>query len=240
MSSVVSAFDNASRDYLKYAHIQKYAAASLARWLPESIKGSVLELGAGPGVFTHYLVPWKNNVFATDGSEAMCRLGKIHVPSVAWQCSNANTPLEGPWDMVCSSSMLQWMPDPVVMLSNWKSVLAPKGRILCSLFVEGTLSEWESVSGLKPPLVWRTPVECEQSLHLAGFKVTRQETETKVNFSSSAIESLKAIHRLGASPKTQLGTGHLRRLIKDYEERFKTPSGIPLSWVIYRFEATVN
>ena len=240
MSSVVSAFDNASRDYLKYAHIQKYAAASLARWLPESRKGSVLELGAGPGVFTRYLVPWENNVFATDGSEAMCRLGKMHVPSVAWKCSDALTPLEGPWDMLCSSSMLQWTPDPEVMLCNWKSVLAPKGRILCSLFVEGTLSEWESVSGLKPPLVWRTPVKWEESLHLAGFKVIRQETETKVIFSSSAIQSLKSIHKLGASPQPRLGEGHLRRLIIDYEQRFKTASGIPSTWVIYRFEALLE
>jgi len=240
MSSVVSAFDNASLDYLKYAHIQKYAAASLARWLPESREGSVLELGAGPGVFTHYLVPWKGSVCATDASEAMCSLGKMHIPSVSWKCSNANTPLEGPWDMLCSSSMLQWITEPVVMLSHWKSVLAPKGRILCSLFVEGTLSEWESVTGLKPPLVWRTPVEWEQTLHLTGFKVIRQETETKVIFSSSAIRSLKSIHKLGASPQRRLGVGHLRRLIIDYEQRFKTAYGIQSTWVIYRFEALLE
>ena len=240
MSSVILGFDNASRDYLKYAHIQKYAAASLARWLPESRKGSVLELGAGPGVFTHYLVPWKSNVCATDASEAMCSLGKMHLPSVAWKCSDANTPLAGPWDMLCSSSMLQWMPDPLVMLCNWKSVLAPKGRILCSLFVEGTLSEWASLSGLPPPLTWRSPLEWNLILMKSGFKVQRQEIEKKEIFSPNALESLKSIHKLGASPKPQLGAGHLRSLMLDYERKFSTPSGVSSTWVIYRFEAVID
>jgi SAM-dependent methyltransferase len=240
MSSVVSAFENASLDYLKYAHIQKYAAASLARWLPESIKGRVLELGAGPGVFTHYLAPWKNNVFATDASEAMCRLGKMHFPSVTWKCSNANAPLEGPWEMLCSSSMLQWITEPLVMLSHWKSVLAPKGRILCSLFVEGTLIEWESISGLSPPLTWRSPLEWNLILMKSGFKVQRQEIEKKEIFSPNALESLKSIHKLGASPKPQLGAGHLRSLMMDYERKFSTPSGVSSTWVIYRFEAVID
>jgi len=240
MSTVVSAFDNASLDYLKYAHIQKYAAASLARWLPESREGSVLELGAGPGVLTYYLVPWKNNVCATDASEAMCRLGKMYIPYVEWKCSDAYTPLLGPWDMLCSSSMLQWIKEPEVMFSHWKSVLAPQGRILCSLFVEGTLSEWATVSGLPSPLTWRSTLEWNLILMKSGFKVMRQEIEKKEIFSQNALESLKAIHKLGASPKPKLGAGHLRSLMKEYERKFSTPSGVLSTWVIYRFEAVID
>jgi len=240
MSSIISSFEQAAKDYLSYSQIQDYAASSLARWLPHSRDGNVLELGAGPGVFTRYLVPWKTDICASDASLAMVKLGEQLIPSIKWTLMDALQPKVGPWDIVCSSSMLQWICEPDAMFRNWKSTLTPKGRILCSLFVDGTLREWASISGLKAPLIWKTPLEWEQSLLKSGFRLLRHETDIKIIFYPTALDCVRALHKLGVSPRTQLGAGHLRTLIKKYEKLYKTNLGVPSSWVIYRFEAVLK
>jgi len=239
MSTIVSGFNAAAEEYLHYAHIQKYCANSLARWLPQSKDCRILELGAGPGVFTHYLEPWEKNVYATDASEAMCKLGQKNIPAVNWKQMDARKIDNGPWDLICSSSMLQWLDQPEQVLHHWKSVLAPKGHVLCSVFAEGTLSEWSQLSAITPPLLWRKSTEWNEIIRKVGFKTLRHETEEKKFFSSSALEFLKSIHRLGASPKPLLGAGRLRAYINDYERKFTTTSGVVSTWVIYRFEVAL-
>jgi malonyl-ACP O-methyltransferase BioC len=240
MSTIVSGFNAAAEQYLHYAHIQKYCANSLARWLPKSKDCRILELGAGPGVFTNYLERWGKNVCATDASEAMCKLGLNNNPAVIWKQMDANLPEKGPWDLICSSSMLQWLDEPGQTLHNWKTVLAPHGRVLCSLFVEGTLREWASVSGISAPLVWHSHEFWIESLLNSGLSIVRCESETKVLYYNSALDALRTIHKLGASSSPKLGAGHLRRLMKTYEKQYNSSDGVAATWVIFRFEAVVS
>ena len=48
-------FDRRASVYEEHAPVQREAAAWLAEWLPETIGGPVLEVGAGTGLFTRHL-----------------------------------------------------------------------------------------------------------------------------------------------------------------------------------------
>ena len=240
MKSLSSAFDLAAPEYIQHADIQRYSAKALSAWLPGIGTKKVLEVGAGPGVFTEYLLPWKDTLLVTDLSHQMCKVGKIKYPHLTWKSMDATSPVSGPWDLICSSSMLQWSEDPKALFLKWKKVMASKGRILGSLYIEGSIKEWGDVSKIKAPFKWRTDRDFRHCFLSAGFKCIRDEVETKQLLYPSAIAALKSIHHLGASPKPSVGAGKLRRLMKEYERRSGSSLGVPLTWVIYRFEASLD
>lgn len=83
--SVIQAFSEKSDSYTTWAAFQKEAAGRLSGWLPDRFNGTVLEVGAGTGLFTKYLIGKYPDVsiLITDASEGMllaCRreLGRTY------------------------------------------------------------------------------------------------------------------------------------------------------------------
>jgi SAM-dependent methyltransferase len=240
MKSIENAFDLAAPYYLQYADIQFYSALKLSLYMPHNFYGNIIEMGAGPGVFTQYLLPWKDSLVVTDLSEKMCLHGKKRYPSLNWKQMDACTPISGPWDLICSSSMLQWSVNPDKLFLQWRNVMAPDGYILGSLFIKGSLNQWYEAIGFNTSLIWRTEHYWQQTLNRSGLSIIKQETEIKEIFYPSAIDALKSIHYVGAPPVPRLGAGQLRRIINDYKQNFGSNLGIPVTWVIYRFLAQLK
>ena len=135
----------------------------LAQWIPSDRSGRALELGAGPGLFTRHLLPWRGALTASDLSGSMCSAGRMSVPGVAWEEMPAEAPTGGPWDWIFSSSMLQWVADPREVFAAWHACWLPGGRVLAGLFVEGSLPELGALAGEPAPLTWRKPAEWSEA-----------------------------------------------------------------------------
>jgi len=235
--TIPTSFDRAARAYAAHARVQTAMAAWLAEWLPAERGGRALEVGAGPGIFTRHLLPWAGDLTASDLSEAMCEAGQSALPGVKWRPMPAQAPTGGPWDWIFASSMLQWMEDPAALFAAWRTALRPRGRILAGLFAQGSLPEWRSLAGEDGPVIWRRPEEWRRHLDGAGFRVRREETAARKFDYASARVFLRSLHGVGAAPERRYEPGPLRRLLAEYERRYRAGPGVGATWVFHRFEA---
>jgi malonyl-CoA O-methyltransferase len=235
--TLAASFGRAAPNYLEHARVQAALADWLAEWLPAKHDGRALEIGAGPGIFTRKLLPWTGGLTATDISPAMCAAGRAALPQVEWRVMSAEAPEPGPWDWIFCSSMLQWVTDPEKVFAGWRERLAPGGRLLAGLFIEGSLPEWRAVAGEDSPLAWRPAEEWCACLGRAGLRVVRSEVQSRVFKFPSARAFLRSVHGVGGAPQRRLPLGRLRRLLHNYETLFHTPGGVPATWMFCRIEA---
>jgi malonyl-CoA O-methyltransferase len=240
MSHIVDSFSRAASGYRNYAHIQRSASEKLAAFIPINRNLRALEMGAGSGLFTQHLIPWEGQFLATDASPQMCKEGKKNIDSVEWKQMDLLRPSEENWDYIFSSSVLQWVDDPRAVFHAWSKVLAPKAKIICSIFVEGSLMEWLHVSSGVSPVIWRTQQAWEDSLYSAGFEHLRQESETISHFYPCALDWLKAMRGMGTTPFRLISPAKLRASLKLYDKLFTGDQGVCCTWVVYRFEAALK
>ena len=238
--SVVSSFNDAALQYLAHSDVQKEAALWLSEYIPKERHGTALELGAGPGLFTDYLLPWKGQLTVSDVSPNMVSLGKQRFPNLVWETRDARISYLTHYDYIFSSSMLQWVEDPLTCLVALKNQLKPKGKLIMSLFIEGSLSELNAVAKLPGPLNWKSEKSWVCILNEAGLRMIRHNVKQSVNYFPTSMDGLKAIHASGAAPTRYITPGKLRTMLKSYDERFRTPLGVPFTWNIFRFEAELD
>jgi SAM-dependent methyltransferase len=167
----------------------------------------------------------------------MCRVGRASVPEANWIAMEAERPAAGPWDWIFSSSMLQWASNPAGVFSAWRDCLAPGGRVLAGVFAAGSLAEWYAMAGDTSPVAWRAPKEWRENLANAGFRLLRDQYESRVFRYPSALSLLRSLHDVGGAPHRRFAAGRLRRHLRDYDARFGGPGGVTASWSFYRFEA---
>lgn len=231
--SVAASFDRAAPKYRRYAGVQAALAQWVAEWLPEWRPDRVLEIGAGTGLLTQRLLERDWAVTATDISPAMCAIGRATSPQADWRTMAAEAPLEGPWDCICSSGMLQWLHAPEEVFPVWRDRLAPGGRIVAGLFAAESLPELRAIAGEIQPLTWRSPETWHACLERAGLRVRRDEVALRSFRHESAHAFLRTLHGVGAAPVRRFNPGRLRALLREYETRF----GAGATWTFYRFEA---
>ncbi|HEY3754510.1 MAG TPA: methyltransferase [Opitutaceae bacterium] len=228
-ASLEASFGRAADRYLKHAEVQRDLAKWLSAWLPNFRQGAALELGAGPGVLTEFILPWNGAYVATDLSTAMCTAGRGRFPSIAWHRAAAEHPPAGPWDWIFTSSMLQWVQDPVAVLDACRKVAAPGGRLLAGLFVAPTLPEWDAVvppgDRLRSrPLYWRTESEWLAAAEQAGWRLLRIESQSRTFIYPSARAFLRSLHASGAAPHRAIPGPKLRQVLQAYDTRFRSPN----------------
>lgn len=240
-SSVILAesFGRAAARYRDHARVQRALADWTAEWLPALPlrTGRALEVGAGSGLFTERILPWSGPFVATDISPAMCAEGRRHLPEVEWLPAAVENPPAGPWDHIFSSSMLQWVRDPVVALAACRAVLMPGGTIVAGLFAAPTLPQWAEAAGAAP-LEWRTPAQWLAALDQAGWRVIRSAVRTDEIEFGSGRELAHSLHAVGAAPARRLTAPRLREILRQYDERNRSPGGVRSTWTFFRFEAT--
>lgn len=238
--ALAASFNRAAQTYGERPGVQAAMAGWLSEWLPPAHSGRVLEVGAGTGLFTGTLFPWNGPVTASDLSPEMCRVGRTCVPQAKWIQMDAGHPTGGPWEWILSCSMLQWVADPSGVFTAWRDCLAPGGRALGGVLAAGSLAEWNALAGDASPLAWRSPEEWRSHLSGAGFRLLRDQAEKRVFRYPSAIALLRSLHDVGGAPHRRYAAGRLRRHLRDYDERFRSPGGVGASWMFYRFEVDLG
>ncbi len=234
---IVESFSRAAALYHAHAEVQAAMAEWLGEWVPRNREKRALEIGAGPGTFTRQLLPWHGRLVVSDLSAPMCAAGQAILPQLEWRVMSAENPDRGPWDWIFCSSMLQWAENPAKIFSAWRKRLAPGGRVLAGLFVEGSLPEWREAAGDSSPVRWRTLEEWHAALEIAGLRLVREAVQSRTFRHPSARAFLRNLHGIGAAPERKLSATALRRILDRYEARFGGPAGVRATWTFYRFEA---
>jgi ubiquinone/menaquinone biosynthesis C-methylase UbiE len=107
--------------------------AALLRALPEP-GAAVLDVGAGTGALTVLAAQLGYRVTALDLSEGMLSKARAKVESagleVRFEVGPAAEPPTGPFDAIMERHVVWTMPDPVAVLSAWREVVVPGGRMV--------------------------------------------------------------------------------------------------------------
>ncbi len=232
MSSIIENFDEAAKSYEAHATAQAALAAELAKWImPIERKGHALEFGAGTGLFTRKLQPWKGIYTATDAAPQMVAMGRLLCPAVNWAVLDACAPQsEKPADWILACNLLQWLEEPDAVLHAWRKLLAPGGQFLVAIQTHGTLEELATVLPEVSPLSWREPNEWKNHFEQAGLTLIHDQTWEHTTYHPSARELLRGVHAMGLAPRHAVGAGHLRTALQEYDRKFAVKGGVRATW----------
>jgi len=151
-SGIIQAFEQAAGTYDQLSQVQRAIARELVFRAASDLghnldltPATILDLGAGTGHVTEAASSqWPQaKITALDAAPAMLAALQGKFPDVTILCADAVNPGSiGAYDLILSSMMLHWLPDPRAALAQWRRLLAPGGRIHVAFPVEGSLSEW--------------------------------------------------------------------------------------------------
>jgi len=232
-------FDRKASAYASRARVQQRAAAWLAEWLPRESAAPALELGAGTGFFTRHALQTVAQLTATDASPQMIEAGRRDVPEASWVLAEAANPPAAPtpYRSIFSSSLVQWLPDPVGTFREWHRVAAPDASLLAGWFVRGTMDKFFEVCPDGAPFVWRAPSEWLALLEDGGWKMVRSEIRCFELSHASSAAMLRDIHDVGAAVPGRLGPGRLRAALRRHDLESRDGQGVVTPFVFLRVEA---
>ncbi len=232
MTGVIENFDRSVAGYEAHSAPQAALAAALAQWiLPSERHGVAIEFGAGTGLFTQQVQPWKGTYTATDAAPGMIQRGKTLVPAANWKIADARQSLSlGPADWIFACNMLQWVDNPEAVLGGWRKIAAAEGQIALAVLLPETFQELEAVLPGSSPVRWHTADAWSQYLEGAGFAIERASEWRHIAVAPSALAWLRSLHAMGLAPRRTMGAGRLRTALRHYDEDYPTNGGVRATW----------
>ena len=243
VNKVRRAFSGASSHYDSHAELQREIGRRLLAHLEftKITPASVLDIGCGTGFFTNLLAEKyaKSNILAADLSETMLKHTKKNQSRRwPWQGKYQHTvsnavalPFkDGSFDLVTSNLAMQWVPNPTVMMSEMRRVLAPGGLILFSTFGRRTLIELKQtlahVNTEHTNSVLPFPDVMSLGNSLGETSVEAPVTDSDIFTltypdTMSLVRELKGIGASAAAIKGRSGGLYGRALLRNIEEHYK-------------------
>ncbi len=228
-------FERARHTYAQAAQVQALAAAQCAASVPPGRYGRVLEIGAGAGLLARELagrIDW-GLYAALDLTPGMLAFGWEDEKPLARVAADGEAPpfRPGTFDLLASSSALQWFERPETTIPACLDLLKPGGRFALSLFTRGTLAELAEASAetgfgstlpLRPGRFYTNLLES-----LPGIAVTSRVLEWTTRH-EGVREFLLSLRRAGTqhSPeKRPFSRRRYEEFCRLYQERFGDEDG---------------
>lgn len=239
VSSIQPVFDRRAERYDTHAAVQSEAAAWLAEWLPGHVDGPAIELGAGTGIFTRYLLDRGAQLIATDFAPRMVETGAEKFGRARWVVANAATPPgDDSYQWIFTCSLVQWLADPAAAFQRWHELSAPSARLVAGWFIAGTMEDFFRSCPTPSPCVWRDSEEWKALLHDAGWSIGRSDTRTFVRRHPDTKSFLREIHNLGAFVPQRLSPAKLRNALCVHDREHRKGGVLETPFVFMRVEAT--
>ncbi|MDD2366362.1 MAG: methyltransferase domain-containing protein [Desulfuromonadaceae bacterium] len=264
---IADSFSNKAAEYDSHIIVQKRVVAQLVASIESHLKDSpsrILDVGTGTGNLLGNLRSSYPDaaVYGVDIAPNMCRLAqqKLGESAQIMIGDAVNLPFgTEEFDLIVSSSALQWVENLAVAVNEMRRVLKPGGSIYLAFFCDGTLSELHSCfrdvlmlkdSSSTPPLSrlhdFRTVDQVNailKRLDLEQFVVT---VETEVDWYDDLNSLLRSIKNIGAGSVTGgsvkgLGwRGIFSEISRLYYERFGQNGRIPATYRVLYLTASVS
>jgi malonyl-CoA O-methyltransferase len=238
---IAAAFSSKAKGYRSGAFIQLQILRRLVPLIEASDRLDLpwLDAGCGTGGLDALLKEKKisANLVRTD-----LAFGTLRLPdSKRIQCSPAvqsdieALPFRQPvFAGVVASSVLQWLPRQDLGIAEIFRVLAPGGTMVFSVYLRGSFSQIFSLRldrNLGVPLSLQSKDEFAGRMRAAGFSSLRLATFEEEYYFPSALGVMKYMSNIGSTAVSgkRLMRKEIKALCKDYEDRFATAQGVPLS-----------
>lgn len=233
--AVTTAFNRAATSYDSQAVAQHSIVKRLAEMIDNcniEPNGRVLEVGCGTGLLTkeiaHNLKPAQltlNDISPQMGAVA------TQYTDAEFICADAEEfPFEGEYDLIASSSAMQWFVSPESFIEKMASRMTPGAVMAISTFGVDNLIEITSLSGkgLEYPSVERLREMFERaSLRIEEF------VEEKITLTFATTRDVLAHLRetgVNNTSTSKLSFKQTKEMLHEYERRYKTKDGVSLSY----------
>ena len=204
--------------------------------------GHVLEIGCGSGLLTAFLLAALGDahIEAIDISRPMITEAHRRAPASArlkWRVADfMDFSSERKYDLIVSASALHWIYPIESVFERIHRLLAPDGRFISALMVDGTLRELREarlrVSPGKPPRgSLPRSADVLEAAARAGFEIVACRENRLVETFDSSAAFLQAIHKLGVTggdvskSHSPLTRREITRLTRDYDARYRDRDG---------------
>ena len=131
------------------------------------------------------------------------------------------------------TSVLQWLDDPGVALSELGRVTAPNGTLLLVAWLHGSfreLSELRAEFGVPDPVRLLSEEAVLKAVLQAGFEVTAQERISGQATYPTALAAIKSLVGTGSSAHDASSRSpQVFDLTREYAKRFGDEHGVPVS-----------
>lgn len=240
-------FDVSADTYEARASVQNTVAERLIAWLPapETVR-RVLEIGCGTGLLTRRLAARYPGarVEALDHSPRMVEAARRLCPGVSWHTTDLLAFDGGArYDLIASNCSLHWIDPLAAGFRKLRGLLAPGGRLVFSIMLDGTLGELRAVRmqavPSKPP-AGRLPTasETQDSLTSSGWTIADWREESLEEHHPSAMAFLRHIHELGLTggavsrAALPLTRGELAGVSREYDHRYPDGGGVKATYTV--------
>ena len=255
-AAVRRSFNRTAQYYDENAHLQRavanrliaQAAACVASLSPPPAR--ILDAGAGSGFSTAALAdafPDSRIValdFAQEMLKAACKkpCGSAH--GTTFICGDMETlPFaDATFDLVCSSSVLQWSNNLQGTLDEFRRVLKKNSTFLIAIYTDGTLREledsWSAIDDHAHILNFPTPRQLCRALETAGIHIMLCQTQHEVVLYDDIDVLLATLKRTGVRNFRRdrhvglTAPAGLERMKARYRARYATGGLAPASYVI--------
>jgi ubiquinone/menaquinone biosynthesis C-methylase UbiE len=201
LDHITKRFDAAAGDYDRAVTVHAEIAAQLVGMgATKEAKPAILDIGCGTGLLAiETQKRWPEaHLTLFDSSPAMLHQAFLKLPKAKPVLGDAARPNLPPhsFNLIFSSMMLHWLPEPRVVLENWQKLLKPGGTIYVALMVEGSFGELTDLyvrQNLKPG-TWIFP----RADFVDSLAATTEQKPITCRF-SSALDFMQHIKNIGAA-----------------------------------------
>jgi len=196
---VANAFHRA-HDYDRHATVQRIVAGRLTERilaLDLTHGARILEIGCGTGFlgagligrlsYDHY---WMTDIAPGMLERARRRFAGSEGVDFA-EMDGAEPTVNGPFDLICSSLAMQWLPDLGNAVARLRGLLAPKGRIAFTTLAAGSFAQWRAAYGDDMPGTPDYP--SADFLRALGLDVSVEAIDHHYRDARDFLAALKAI-----------------------------------------------
>lgn len=216
-------FCSAHTSYRAQASSQSYFALRLLGAL-ESEKtlrpASILEIGNGAGTLSRLLSwLWPKaeatyiDLYPISPGGFFAKETQITGDAEKWL-----EQAEGRWDLITSSSAIQWFANPERFFANAARLLAPGGVSACSVYSTGNLRELDAVR--VPPLHYHSSAELKEMALRWFDDVKVAEEECVMNF-GNAREALLHLRDTGVKGRSKAPLADILKSLKEGKLTYK-------------------
>lgn len=235
-------FGKAASSYSDAASVQREVAARCAALCPAGRYENVLDVGSGVGFLTTELagrIEFANYVSLDLVHPMLLEQRKVSNAMLLAADGEALPFKDESFDLLVSSSAMQWYADPVVSIPQDFMVLKRGGKFAIAIFTKGTLAELAEVSS-------RTGFGSVKELKEFSFyrEIFLGMTDLNVQFLSSRhevyfesvnhfLKNHKMTGAVASSGDISWGKNKYLRFVDEYERLHRGDAGIRASYEVF-------
>lgn len=250
-NNIGARFSAAANTYTAVSHMQDQVARRVLGLVPETAcASSILDAGCGPGRLLGLARPrWPDaawlGVDIAPGMVLQARQTFSDDPRAHFAEGDvASLQSDRPFDLVVSSSALQWLQPFAQGLAHVAQLCRPGGWVSLGIMLDGTLGELHAARRSAVPhnpakgrLPTLDALECAANT-IPGARIRRLAHASAHYDQACAMDVLRSLHAMGVTGgdvsqgERPLTRGEIHALTSDYERDFATPGGVRVTFVL--------